>query len=160
MNKITKKILKEGVKLKEGEFNDLDNNTNEYEQGKEVKETNDIFNREFIISTMKNLVNFVSEKLTSIKSETVMGNKYLEFKADDYKNKISKDCVENMKFKREENTLIFYGLPKFKKDKSGSFEIESFENEISVLKNTAIDYSTPEELSEYLFGTLLSEEIL
>ena len=103
---------------------------------------------------------FISEKLTSLKSETVMGNKYLEFKAEEYKNKIKNDCVENMKFKREENTLVFYGLPKFKKDKSGAFEIENFENEISVLKNTALDYTTPDELSEYLFGILLNQELL
>lgn len=158
MNKITKSIIKESIKLKEGEFSDLEKP--EFEQGKEVKETPDLFNREFIISTMKNLVEYVSEKLTNVKAETVMGNKYLDFKAEEYKNKIKKDCIENMKFKREENTLIFYGLPKFKKDKSGAFEIESFENEISVLKNTAIDYATPEELSQYLFGNLLNQELL
>lgn len=167
MNKITRKLFKEAINkrmLKEDDYDDVTNigdlENNDIEKGKEIKKTPGLFNREFIILTMKNLVDLISNKLTEIKKETVMGEKYIEFKEDEYKDKIKKDCIDNMEFSKVDNSLVFKGLPNLKKSKDGGLEIEDFENEINVLKNTAVDYKTPEELSEYIYGIILAEEIL
>lgn len=157
LQSLTKKILKEGIKnFKE----DVTENNPDYDEGKDVQPTQEIFDADFLRSSMKMLVNLVSNKMTEIKRDTIMGEKYIDFKENEYEQKIVSDFSSKIHCKREANTLIFTGIPNLKKRKDGSLEIEDFEGEISVLQNTAVDYSTPEEMAQYLFGIILKEEIL
>ena len=160
MKALTKKIILEGMKKRKlNEDGDFETHP-DFEQGKDVEPTKDVFDKDFLVSTMSNLAEQLSNKITEIKKETLMGEKYVEFKEEEYRQKIHKDITGSISVKKEDNSIVVYGLPKLRKTSDGALEIENFENEVSVLKNTAVDYNTPEELSNYIYGIILSDEIL